>query len=123
MSSGFHLTLFDGEDCGGNDPEAYVDSWDDIGIKKTLPVDANDFIISVIPDAGCTCTIKLHHSPDGINWAAVTDKNGNAISFECAGGVCTCKPITVSLLQYVKVEAGDASSIKGVVIKLHYTTF
>ena len=104
MASAFHLTFFDEVVCGGTG--VWVDSWDDNNVRTPLPVDATDFIISAICEAGCTCTAKLYHSPDGVTWTQATDSNNEVIEFECTGGTCTCKVLTVSLLQYVKLEMG-----------------
>ena len=86
MASGFHLTAFENVVCGGTG--VYVDSWDDYHLRKALPPDANDFIISSI----------------------------------CAIG-CTCKTLTVSLLQYVKIRLGNASNPGACTVRIHYTTF
>jgi len=121
MASGFHLTAFDNVVAGGTG--VYVDSWEGGYLKTPLPVDANDYIITVICPTGCTATVELWHSPNGVDWAQATDSNGDAISFECPGGECTCKVLTVSLLQYVKIKLGNAASPAACTVKIHYTTF
>ena len=97
-------------------------------ISKTfvLPSDAKDFAVCNIAD-GCDCRMAIQMSPDGVNWCDCVDVNLDAcnnISCTVTSGTCTCKVISVPMLQYVRVVlyGGDSSGGVGKV-SIHWTTF
>ena len=74
---------------------------------------------------GCTVSISLQMSPDGVNWCDCILSNGSPCEIvECTqiAGDCDVRIIDVSLLQFVRLKIGGAGSSTGTcTVKLHFT--
>ena len=74
---------------------------------------------------GCTVSITLQMSPDGVNWCDCVLGDGSICQIqECTAiaGDCDAKIIDVSILQFVRLKIGNAGTSTGkCTVKLHFT--
>lgn len=88
--------------------------------SKTLPSQAKEFIL-VIQPTGSDVKMKLEQSANGSDWAQVVDAQDANIESIVTDGSVGIVYVDVPLLQYVRVQLGEATTSATCDVKLQHT--
>ena len=88
--------------------------------SKTLSSQAKEFILVTQP-TGSNVKIKLEQSSNGSNWVQVQDSQDENIEATVTDGTTSIIYVDVPLLQYVRVQLGEATTSATCNVKLQHT--
>ena len=114
MSSAYHI------DLAVNAVPAQGGANFSASTSKTLPSQAKEFILVVQP-TGSNVKMKLEQSANGSDWVQVVDDQGANIESTVTAGATGIVYVDVPLLQYVRVQLGEATTSATCNVKLQHT--
>tara|TARA_R100000951_G_C2636169_1_gene179365 strand:+ start:770 stop:1120 length:351 start_codon:yes stop_codon:yes gene_type:complete len=88
--------------------------------SKTLSSQAKEFILVVQP-TGSNVKVKLEQSANGSDWVQVQDAQDVNIEATITNGSTGIVYVDVPLLQYVRVQLGEATTSATCNVKLNHT--
>ena len=88
--------------------------------SKTLSSQAKEFILVTQP-TGSDITVKLEQSANGSDWVQVQDAQDDNIETTVTDGTTSIIYVDVPLLQYVRVQLGEATTSATCNVKLQHT--